>query len=171
MAKIVDVARRAGVSVGSVSRVINDHPTVSAATRERVETAVRELGYVPNAIAGSLRSRRSKTIGLIIPDVTNPFFSELALHVERSAAAAATTSSSAIRTIRPRGRSTIFARWRCGASTASSSCRREAATRHSSSKFPLSGWIAKSSGARSSPATTAPAPTAPSNICTNWAIV
>ena len=50
--------------------------------------AVRELGYVPNAIAGSLRSRRSKTIGLIIPDVTNSFFSELALHVERSAAAA-----------------------------------------------------------------------------------
>ena len=88
MAKIVDVARRAGVSVGSVSRVINDHPTVSPATRERVEVAVRELGYVPNAIAGSLRSRRSKTIGLIIPDVTNPFFSELALHVERSAAAA-----------------------------------------------------------------------------------
>ncbi|MGA2493413.1 MAG: LacI family DNA-binding transcriptional regulator [Roseiarcus sp.] len=88
MAKIVDVARRAGVSVGSVSRVINEHPSVSPATRERVEIAVRELGYVPNAIAGSLRSRRSKTIGLIIPDVTNPFFSELALHVERSAAAA-----------------------------------------------------------------------------------
>jgi LacI family transcriptional regulator len=88
MAKLVDVARRAGVSVGSVSRVINEHPTVSPATRERVEAAVRELGYVPNAIAGSLRSRRSKTIGLIIPDVTNPFFSELALHVERSAAAA-----------------------------------------------------------------------------------
>ena len=88
MAKIVDVARRAGVSVGSVSRVINEHPTVSPATRERVEIAIRELDYVPNAIAGSLRSRRSKTIGLIIPDVTNPFFSELALHVERSAAAA-----------------------------------------------------------------------------------
>ncbi len=88
MAKIVDVARRAGVSVGSVSRVINEHPTVTPATRERVEIAVRELGYVPNAIAGSLRSRRSKTIGLIIPDVTNPFFSELALNVERSAAAA-----------------------------------------------------------------------------------
>jgi len=88
MTKIVDVARRAGVSVGSVSRVINEHPSVSPATRERVEIAVRELGYVPNAIAGSLRSRRSKTVGLIIPDVTNPFFSELALHVERSAAAA-----------------------------------------------------------------------------------
>ena len=88
MAKIVDVARRAGVSVGSVSRVINEHPTVTPATRERVELAVRELGYVPNAIAGSLRSRRSKTVGLIIPDVTNPFFSELALHVERSAAVA-----------------------------------------------------------------------------------
>jgi LacI family transcriptional regulator len=88
MVKIVDVARRAGVSVGSVSRVINDHPTVTPATRARVELAVRELGYVPNAIAGSLRSRRSKMVGLIIPDVTNPFFSELALHVERSAAAA-----------------------------------------------------------------------------------
>jgi LacI family transcriptional regulator len=85
MAKTVDVARRAGVSVGSVSRVINEHPTVTPATRERVEFAVRELGYLPNAIAGS---RRSKTVGLIIPDVTNPFFNELALHVERSAAAA-----------------------------------------------------------------------------------
>jgi LacI family transcriptional regulator len=88
MTKIGDVARRAGVSVGSVSRVINEHPTVTPVTRERVELAIRELGYVPNAIAGSLRSRRSKTVGLIIPDVTNPFFSELALHVERSAAAA-----------------------------------------------------------------------------------
>jgi LacI family transcriptional regulator len=88
MIKLVDVARRAGVSVGSVSRVINEHPTVTPATRERVELAVRELGYVPNAIAGSLRSRRSKTVGLIIPDVTNPFFGELALHVERSAAVA-----------------------------------------------------------------------------------
>ncbi len=88
MAKIGDVAKRAGVSVGSVSRVINDHPSVSPATRERVERAVRELGYVPNAIAGSLRSRRSKMVGLIIPDVTNPFFGELALHVERSARAA-----------------------------------------------------------------------------------
>lgn len=88
MTKIADVARRAGVSVGSVSRVINEHPTVTPATRARVELAVRDLGYVPNAIAGSLRSRRSKTVGLIIPDVTNPFFSELALHVERYAAAA-----------------------------------------------------------------------------------
>jgi LacI family transcriptional regulator len=88
MVKIIDVARRAGVSVGSVSRVINEHPTVTPVTRERVELAIHELGYVPNAIAGSLRTRRSKTIGLIIPDVTNPFFSELSLHVERSAAAA-----------------------------------------------------------------------------------
>jgi LacI family transcriptional regulator len=74
--------------VSRVSRVINEHPTATPAIRERVKLAIRELGYVPNAIAGSLRSRRSKTIGLIIPDVTNPFFSELALHVERSAAAA-----------------------------------------------------------------------------------
>jgi LacI family transcriptional regulator len=68
--------------------VINEHPTVTPATRARVELAVRDLGYIPNAVAGSLRSRRSKTVGLIIPDLTNPFFSELALHVERSAAVA-----------------------------------------------------------------------------------
>jgi LacI family transcriptional regulator len=74
--------------VSRVSRVINEHPTVTPVIRERVKLAIRELGYVPNAIAGGLRSRRNKTIGLIIPDVTNPFFSELALHVERSAAAA-----------------------------------------------------------------------------------
>src|ERR1700747_1171212 len=88
MAKTIDVARRAGVSVGSVSRVINEHPTVTRATRERGELAVRELVSLPTPTPGSLRSRRSKTVGLIIPDVTNPFFNEFALHVERSAAAA-----------------------------------------------------------------------------------
>ena len=87
MKKIADVAARAGVSVGSVSRVINDHPSVTPETRDRVERAVRELAYVPNAIAGSLRSRRSKMLGLVVPDVTNPFFAELALNVERSAIA------------------------------------------------------------------------------------
>jgi LacI family transcriptional regulator len=88
VAKIQEVARRAGVSVGSVSRVINKHPTVSLPTRTRVELAIRQLGYVPNALARSLRSRRSHTLGLIIPDVTNPFFGELAKYIDHAAAAA-----------------------------------------------------------------------------------
>ena len=88
MVSIREVARRAGVSVGTVSRVMNRNPTVQPATRERVEAAIQELDYVPNAIAASLRSRRTHTLGLIVPDVTNPYFAELVRHIERAAAAA-----------------------------------------------------------------------------------
>ena len=88
MVSIREVARRAGVSVGTVSRVMNRNPTVQRATRDRVEAAIQELDYVPNAIAASLRSRRTHTLGLIVPDVTNPYFAELVRHIERAAAAA-----------------------------------------------------------------------------------
>lgn len=86
LASIRDVAERAGVSVGTVSRVINGNSAVRPVLRSRVETAIRELGYRPNALAQSLRRQRSHTLGLVIPDITNPFFGELAMHIESAAA-------------------------------------------------------------------------------------
>ncbi len=86
MVAISDVAKKAGVAVGTVSRVINGHPSVSPELRERVERVVAELGYRPNAFARSLRRQRSLTFGLVVPDVTEPFFAELVKHVEELAA-------------------------------------------------------------------------------------
>jgi LacI family transcriptional regulator, galactose operon repressor len=68
------VAERAGVSAMTVSRVINESPRVSRETRRRVEEAVAELGYVPNRLARSLSARKTGALGLIVPDVGNPFF-------------------------------------------------------------------------------------------------
>jgi LacI family transcriptional regulator len=73
-ATIRDVARLAGVSAMTVSRVINDQPRVKDETRRRVEAAIAELGYVPNGLARGLVRRKTKTIGVIVPDVANPFF-------------------------------------------------------------------------------------------------
>jgi LacI family transcriptional regulator len=84
--KLSDVARRAGVSSGTASRVINGTGNVSPPRAEAVERAVRELDYRPNMVARSLRRQRSQTLGLVVPDVTNAFFSELALSVEIAAA-------------------------------------------------------------------------------------
>ncbi len=82
-----DVALEAGVSVGTVSRVLNNG-RVSPERRARVERAIVTLNYRPNALARSLRTHQSRTLGLVIPDITNPFFSELAYHVEVAAAEA-----------------------------------------------------------------------------------
>jgi LacI family transcriptional regulator len=80
------VARRAKTSSAVVSYVVNGGPrSVSEATRERVMAAVQELGYRPNALARALRSASSKVLGLIVPDIANPFFAELALSVETAA--------------------------------------------------------------------------------------
>ncbi|MFE2580668.1 LacI family DNA-binding transcriptional regulator [Streptomyces sp. NPDC059378] len=87
MASIKDVAVAAGVSVATVSRVLNDHPSVSPTARERVLAAVGELGYRPNAVARSLRTDRTRTLGLVISDVLNPYFTELARFVEEEARA------------------------------------------------------------------------------------
>ncbi|MFE2428242.1 LacI family DNA-binding transcriptional regulator [Streptomyces sp. NPDC059373] len=87
MASIKDVASRAGVSVATVSRVLNDHPSVRPDTRTRVLAAVTELGYRPNAVARSLRTDQTRTLGLVISDVLNPFFTELARSVEDEARA------------------------------------------------------------------------------------
>lgn len=85
VATIVDVARAAGVSTVTVSRVINEAPNVNAATRERVEQAVRDLGYVPNVAARSLRSKRTHSLALIVPDITNAFWTTVSRGVEDAA--------------------------------------------------------------------------------------
>jgi LacI family transcriptional regulator len=86
MSTIRDVARRAGVSTMTVSRVINRSGYTSQETRARVERAVVDLGYVPNALARHLRSKRTRTVALVLSDLTNPFFTTIARGVEDVAA-------------------------------------------------------------------------------------
>jgi LacI family transcriptional regulator len=88
MSNLHDVARRAGVSPMTVSRVVNGSGPVSPALRARVELALAETGYMPNAVARNLRSKRTDTIALVLPDMTNPFFTTLARGVETAARAA-----------------------------------------------------------------------------------
>ena len=85
MSSIKDVARVAGVSVMTASRVINMRGSVSPKTRARVTQAIKELDYRPNLTARSLRARRSQLIGLLIPDIENPIFASLAKHIEEEA--------------------------------------------------------------------------------------
>ena len=81
-----DVARRARVSPGVVSYVLNDGPRpVAKETRKRVLDAVKELGYRPDGLARSLRIGRTRTLGLVLPDASNPFFAELARAIENAA--------------------------------------------------------------------------------------
>jgi len=73
-----DVAREAGVSLMTVSRVINDKGELSKETRQRVQAVIKKLGYRPSGIARSLAGGQSYTIGLIVPDIANPYFSGIA---------------------------------------------------------------------------------------------
>ncbi|ANU22251.1 LacI family DNA-binding transcriptional regulator [Planococcus donghaensis] len=82
MTTIKDVAKKAGVSVATVSRFLNDSGYVSAEAAKAVTAAVEELKYELNPIARSLNTKKSNLIGLILPDITNPFFPELARAVE-----------------------------------------------------------------------------------------
>jgi len=82
MPTVLDVAKRAGVAPITVSRVINNSGYISLSTRERVEAAVKELGYVPNTIARGLRSKRTHTLALVVTDITNPYFTLMARGVE-----------------------------------------------------------------------------------------
>jgi DNA-binding LacI/PurR family transcriptional regulator len=79
---IQDVARHAQVAVGTVSRVLNDSPGVKPATRQRVLAAINALDYSPNLIARSMTSRRTGSVGVIVPYFTRPFFSEVLRGVE-----------------------------------------------------------------------------------------
>ncbi|WP_250513129.1 LacI family DNA-binding transcriptional regulator [Caballeronia sp. INDeC2] len=82
MATIKDVAAIAGVSFTTVSHVVNNSRPVSADVRAKVERAILELDYVPSAVARSLKARSTATIGLLVPNATNPYFAELARGVE-----------------------------------------------------------------------------------------
>lgn len=86
MPTVKDVAKLANVSVGTVSKVLSRDPTVKAALRDRVQSAVQELGYRPNHAARALRTNRIDVIGLVVPDITNPFFAQLAKCIETIAA-------------------------------------------------------------------------------------
>ena len=85
MTTLMDVAERAGVSKSTVSNVIRGTTMVAEGTRLRVERAIAETGYHPNAIARSLKARTSSAIGIVVPDLTNPFYAQLAVGVERAA--------------------------------------------------------------------------------------
>ncbi|HEY0972197.1 MAG TPA: LacI family DNA-binding transcriptional regulator [Gemmatimonadales bacterium] len=82
---IRDVARKAGVSVATVSRVINDSGPVHEATRRRIQEAARELRYAPNVAARSLATRRTGTLGVLLPDLHGEFFSEVIRGLDQAA--------------------------------------------------------------------------------------
>lgn len=80
--KLTDVAKHAGVSVTTVSRVLNNRGYLSKKTKDAVNSAIAEIGYRPNEVARSLLGQRTFLIGLIVPSVANPFFGELAAAIE-----------------------------------------------------------------------------------------
>ena len=83
---IYDVAREAAVSMATVSRVVNGNPNVKPATRKKVLEVIDRLDYRPNAVARGLASKKTTTVGVIIPDVTNVYFSSLARGIDDVAA-------------------------------------------------------------------------------------
>lgn len=85
LADIYDVAKRAGVSVSTVSRVLSQHAVVAPATKQRVLAAVERLGYAPNASAKNLRIMRTRTLLVTVPDISRPLFSLILQGIEESA--------------------------------------------------------------------------------------
>ncbi|MBA3274426.1 MAG: LacI family DNA-binding transcriptional regulator [Chloroflexia bacterium] len=85
MVTMKDIARHAGVSPITVSRVVNSSGYVGRDTREKVESAIRELNYIPNLVASSLRSSQSDLIALVLPDITNSFWTSIARGAEDEA--------------------------------------------------------------------------------------
>ncbi|MEI7026889.1 LacI family DNA-binding transcriptional regulator [Paenibacillus sp. y28] len=82
MATIYDVAKEAGVSIATVSKVINQTGRISEKTRQHVQEIMKNLNYQPSVVASALTKKRTYTIGLLIPDLANPFFAEIARSVE-----------------------------------------------------------------------------------------
>ena len=82
MVRLKDIALRAGVSVMTVSKVLRDAPDISAATKTRIKMLAEEMGYVPDSLAQGLRTRTTRTIGLVISAVTNPIFARAILAIE-----------------------------------------------------------------------------------------
>jgi Transcriptional regulators len=85
MPSIKDVAQLAGVSIATVSRVMNNLDVVSNDTRAKIELAVKKLGYTPNLAARSLKRQSAKLLGLLVPDIENPYYATLAKHIETEA--------------------------------------------------------------------------------------
>jgi LacI family transcriptional regulator len=85
MPTIVEVAKRAGVSIATVSNVIRGTKRVGPEVRARVQAAIRELDYYPNEIARSLKVKQTRMLGIVLPDITNPFFPEIIRGAEDSA--------------------------------------------------------------------------------------
>jgi len=85
MVRLVDIAEKIGVSVMTVSKALRDQPDVAASTRNRIKTAAREMGYVPDSSAQSLRTRATKLFGLVIPSTTNPVFARMVYAIEERA--------------------------------------------------------------------------------------
>ena len=79
---IYDVAREANVSMATVSRVVNGNPNVKPTTRKKVLEVIERLGYRPNAVARGLASKKTTTVGVIIPDISSIFYAELARGIE-----------------------------------------------------------------------------------------
>ena len=79
---IYDVAREANVSMATVSRVVNGNPNVKPTTRKKVLDVIDRLEYRPNAVARGLASKKTTTVGVVIPDISNIFFAELARGIE-----------------------------------------------------------------------------------------
>src|SRR5438046_7495207 len=74
MATVKDIAAAVGVSVATVSNVLNDRPNVGRANRQKVLRVAKQLAYRPNRAAQAMRTGRTRAIGLVLPDLTNPFF-------------------------------------------------------------------------------------------------
>ena len=74
---IKDVAREAGVSIATVSRVLNDIDVVNEDTKKKVLDAIKKLGYRPNIVARSLKTQRTKTVGILVPDISSGFYPEI----------------------------------------------------------------------------------------------
>lgn len=91
MPNIYDVARRARVSIATVSAVLNDSAFVSPALKARIQAAIAAVGYQPNLLARGLAKQRTQTLGMIVPDIANPFFPEVVRGAEDTAHAAGYT--------------------------------------------------------------------------------
>lgn len=79
---IKDIAKVAGVSYATVSRALNDHPEINEETKKKIKEIAKQMGYTPNAVARGLVKKNTNMIALLIPDITNPFYPEVARGVE-----------------------------------------------------------------------------------------